>query len=279
MKRFRFRARCAEGASSDVYAALEAAAISAARANNAALWYIGRDLSGVFEDSAGTIPASVGAPVGLLRDRQYGVGNASGFHLSQATAAAKPVVVTLASGLLGWGLDGIDDHMPSTYRQLLGAGASTLIYSHDDSITGNSSFLFAESSSTSVAQLYSLAAFAAGTQDVRAFLRNDSNSAALNFVPYSVGGRAGAGVTAAVDSGTSIATYRNGASTITLPYSRSGSYTFNRLTLGASVRTSVQNFVGVRLGLVCSAPVAMSQADRQAIERFAAYLVGVAYAA
>ena len=82
-------------ASAGEYAQLEAEAIAAASANGAALWYIGRDLAGVFEDSGGTIQAGVGSPVGLLLDRQYGLGRASGYPATQATAANKPAVMVL----------------------------------------------------------------------------------------------------------------------------------------------------------------------------------------
>ena len=54
------------------------AAVSAARANNAALWYAGaeEDLAGfVYQDSTGTTPATGTAPVGLILDRSYGNGN------------------------------------------------------------------------------------------------------------------------------------------------------------------------------------------------------------
>jgi hypothetical protein len=58
-----------------LYNKLESAAISAARRNNAALWYVPPNLRGVYQDSAGTIAAQVDAPVGLVLDQQYGAGN------------------------------------------------------------------------------------------------------------------------------------------------------------------------------------------------------------
>lgn len=261
----------------DPYRALESAAIAAARANDAALWYIGRDLAGVFEDSAGNTPAVLGGPVGLLRDRQYGVGGMAGFHLSQATAAAKPMIITLASGLLGINFDGIDDHMPIAYRPMFAAGGSTLVYSHDASLIGNSSFLLAESNVSSNSQVYSLAGIAASGGDIGSFLRNDANVAQMSFLPVVASGRLGAGVTTVVDSGASILGVRNGSAGASVSYTRAGSYTFNRLTLCAAVRSSVLNWVGGRFGLVCSAPGVMPVSDRIAIERFAAYLVGVPY--
>jgi hypothetical protein len=58
--------------STNVYAALEAAAIAAARRNNAALWYIPDSLGGVYQDSAGSVVPALNASIGLLLDRSYG---------------------------------------------------------------------------------------------------------------------------------------------------------------------------------------------------------------
>lgn len=45
---------------------------SIARRYNSPLLAIEDDLSNVYQDSAGTLPATVGSPIGLLTDRSYG---------------------------------------------------------------------------------------------------------------------------------------------------------------------------------------------------------------
>ena len=262
-----------------LYAELEAAAIAAARANDAALWYIGRDLSGVFGDSYGTTPAVLGGPVGLWRDRQYGVGSGSGFHLSQATAAARPTVVTLASGLLGISFDGNSDYLVSTYRSLYAAGSSTLIYAHDQSLSSTGGGVFMEVAAASTTEFYTTSALPGGQTTVAAAIRNNSNVwLANNVTVLGAGGRTGAGVTTVTDTGSTITGRRNGVASAPVSYARSGSLSTDVLSVCATARTTPGNYVGGRFGLICSAPTAMSASHRAAIERFAAHLVGVAYA-
>lgn len=66
-------------------------------------WYDPSDLSTMFQDAAGTIPAVADGAIGLILDKS-GRGN----HLSQATAAAKPIL-RQAGGLYYLDFDGVDD--------------------------------------------------------------------------------------------------------------------------------------------------------------------------
>lgn len=66
-------------------------------------WYDPSDLSTMFQDSAGTIPAVVNQPVGRINDKS---GNAR--HAVQATTAAKPVL-RLVGGKYYLEFDGVDD--------------------------------------------------------------------------------------------------------------------------------------------------------------------------
>lgn len=51
------------------------------------VWYDPSDLTTMFQDTAGTIPAGFGEPVGLIRDK-----SGNGNHASQATATARPTL-------------------------------------------------------------------------------------------------------------------------------------------------------------------------------------------
>lgn len=90
--RTRFRARNTAYVK-DTYSKLEAAAIQAARRNNAALWYIPDSLAGVYQDASGTTLPALNAPIGLLLDRSYG------------TETLGPELLTnsdFSNGLTGW---------------------------------------------------------------------------------------------------------------------------------------------------------------------------------
>jgi hypothetical protein len=266
VSRFRFRARSARGAASDLYAELEAAAIAAARANNAALWYIGRDLAGVFEDSGGTVPATLGSPVGLWRDRQYGVGSASGYPASQATAANKPTVTALSTGYLGLSLDGINDNL-ATSSNFIGApsAAYTLIASAQHA---------SGASASGFRQIIS---------DGRGIRAEDSAFRVL----HSGTGRFGSATPGTFSPGathTVSATYAGGGGNLIMR--RNGSVDYSASTPAATVVSS-EVFIGQRnnsseywrgsIALACACAGVMSGAHRLAIERFAAHLIGVAY--
>ncbi len=252
----------------DPYRALESAAIAAARANNAALWYIGRDLAGVFEDSSGNTPAVLGGPIGAWRDRQYGVGGTSGFVASQATAASKPSVVALDSGYWGAAFDGANDFL-STETNFIGANISayTIIVSAKHSPV---------SGSLGIRQILC---------DGRGVGVADSSLRVL----HSGQGRYGSAMPGSLSPGvalTASATYAGNGGVLT--FRRNGVVDYSAASpVPTAVSPSV--FIGQRnntaewwwgdIALVCAASGAMSDAHRRAIERFAAHLMGVDYAA
>lgn len=267
MSRFRFRARSTRGAAADVYAELEAAAIAAARANNAALWYIGRNLAGVFEDSAGATQAVLGGPIGLWRDRQYGVGSASGFAASQATAANKPTLVALASGYIGASFDGVNDFL-STASNFIGANtaAYTLIASAQHSPS---------SGALGIRQIIC---------DGRGVGVADSSFRTL----HAGQGRYGLAAAGTLSPGvalTASATYAGSGGVLTMR--RNGAVDFTG-SVPVPVPVSSSVFIGQRnnsaeywwgsVALTSACSGVMPDADRVAIERFAALLIGTTYA-
>lgn len=108
-------------AAQTLYQQYEAAAIQAARANNASLWYVGNDPTGfVWQDSAGTVPATGTDPIGRLTDR------AGSNAATQSTAANKPTLELQANGYFWEKYDGVNDVMTDTLPASM-AGACTLI--------------------------------------------------------------------------------------------------------------------------------------------------------
>lgn len=70
-----------------------------------AAWYDPSDLSTLFQDSAGTTPVTAdGDPVGLMQDK-----SGNGHHLTQATAASRPLYKVDSSGNPYLLFDGTDD--------------------------------------------------------------------------------------------------------------------------------------------------------------------------
>jgi hypothetical protein len=78
-------------------------------ASDAGAWYDPSDLTSMFQDSAGTTPAAVDSPVGLLRDKS-GKGN----HASQATASKRPTL-RQAGALYYLEFDGTDDMLQAAF--------------------------------------------------------------------------------------------------------------------------------------------------------------------
>ena len=79
------------------------------------MWYDPSDPATLFEDSAGTVPASVGGPVARMLDKS-GRGN----HAVQSTAAARPILRQDGSGRRFLEFDGVDDRLSSTIAISLG---------------------------------------------------------------------------------------------------------------------------------------------------------------
>jgi hypothetical protein len=71
-------------------------------------WYDPSDLASMFQDTAASVPAAVGAAVARINDRS-GRGN----HAGQPAAAARPVLRRDAGGRLYLDFDGVDDRLVS----------------------------------------------------------------------------------------------------------------------------------------------------------------------
>ncbi len=262
-------ARASGSVQQDTYAILEAAAIAAARANNAALWYIGRDLSGVFEDSAGTVPAAVGSPVGLWRDRQYGVGSSSGYHASQSTAANKPSVVGLGSGYWGAALDGTNDFLATATNPI---GPNVAAYT-----------MIAAAQHSSAAPAISQRQIIC---DGRGLGVADSSLRVL----HAGAGRFGVDTPGTLSPGvalTASATYagsggtlilrRNGAIDISTAAAVPAPSTVISSGVLIGARTTSTEFWSGTIALACACAGVMPDEHRMAIERFASCLIGSEY--
>lgn len=70
------------------------------------VWYDPSDLSSMFQDSAGTTPATVGSVVGRINDK-----SGNGFNALQTTTASKPTLQQDSNGKYFLLFDGLDDFL------------------------------------------------------------------------------------------------------------------------------------------------------------------------
>lgn len=76
------------------------------RQGRAGAWFDASDPATLFQDSAGTVPAGIGDPVGRIADKSGG-----GRHAVQAVAAARPVLRKDMAGRRYLEFDGVDDYL------------------------------------------------------------------------------------------------------------------------------------------------------------------------
>lgn len=249
------------------YAALEAAAVAAATAAGATLWYIKPDLSNVWQDSAGTTPVTA---VGQTVSRVTAV--AGSVALSQATATAAPTLTRTPGGHYAMLFDGVDDFIQA---------ASTIWTVTTDNITAVAAGIPAETATN------------------RVFLHCGTSAATLRF-PYlgvnatdvgTASWRDDAGATLMQIDGTLNLSDRplvlsatkvtndkklltNGVQEGATDTGVLGTVSPTRLRIG-SASTTTGHFQGP-IALVCAGKT-MTDTQRQAIERFGALLVGASY--
>jgi hypothetical protein len=267
-------ARVSGGSAPSQYTTLKTAALTAATANSASLWFLGNasDLIGnVFTDSGGTIQASVGNTVGYLKDR-----NGNTFPATQSTAGAQPTIIALASGYYALALNG--SQALTSGRAFPQSSDHTVIGVASNVDTAASHTLFATSTTSTVVP---------GDLGFIRFPQLRFQPGMLPDVQYAADGTplypeiTGSAVSSslpppisAIKTGPNLVLWVNnvnvGTTTVAV-----GTKTFNISQIGA-IPPLVETMLG-NIALICAAPVAMSNADRQSIEAFGAFLTGVSY--
>lgn len=246
---------------------LRDAAQAAALANGASLWYAGRqqDLAGfVFQDSAGTTPATGTDPIGQLKDRT------GSFNATQATAANKPTLELQANGYYGMRFDGTNDSVDVPVFAV-DINSNTVIAAANNTSGAIDRVLFNQRSAGNsiVANLgYSTGRPLYVQRSDAAGVRAATDAATRLNGPFVLTGENG--------SASGIVIRVNGATQATGTYVSLAPSTPTAASIGSAAVLGSNFFVGL-LWLVCVSPVQMPDADRIAIERFAALLSGAAY--
>ena len=247
------------------YATLKAAALAAATANNASLWFLGNasDLTGnVFTDAAGTIQAGAGSQVGYLKDR-----NGNTYPQTQSTVISCPTIALNGAGYYVLALSG--SQLLTSGRVFTQAQNSTVIGVAGAYDNSASRTIFGVGDNSSNYNSYPQLALNNGVPAARftsdAGDNTVSGSAVSNTLPPPI---------AVVKTGTTAVLWVKGVSTATIT-SPTGSASMTAGNIGAF--PTQNNLMNGQIALVCAAPVAMSNADRQSIEAFGALLTGTAY--
>lgn len=249
---------------------LESAAVAAAVRNNAALWYVPQNLAGVWQDDAGTIPATLGSPVGRLNDI------AMSWHATQSTTANKPTLAQLANGKYALSFDGTSDHLRHSLTAV-GYNSCTLICAGIATATAGDrtmhSIRSSSNTNTIVAQMWTTGGNAGPRYAHR---RADASNLEM---PTASGNRTTPFVASANSTGAARTLHIDGVSAATSANVTSAT-SADQAAIGAAIGLGVAPaFWQGQISLVCLSPAAMPDVDRIAIERFAASIVGATYAA
>lgn len=213
----------------------------------------------------------VGANSGFVVTWYDQSGNAR--HVTQATQADQPRIVNagtvdVLNGAPTVVFNGTSQHIFNTSPFMYAAGAATICAVISGTGNSNGTILVGESSASTNAPVYGFGGQqGAAPSSSAVFARNDANTQFLGL---------GTAILANVfdgvmrplqyrDSGTAVEVFRNGASASSA-YTRSGSLTLNRFTIGALIRTTVSFWMGASISEVICFTSALSTSDRTAID-------------
>jgi hypothetical protein len=108
-------------------------------------WYDPSDLTTMFQDAAGTTPVTAaGQPVGLILDK-----SGNGYHASQSTSTARPLLQIDGSGNYYLAFDGVDDYLSTSAIDLTGTDKVTMFTGA--LVTSSAVAVYIETNTTAVA--------------------------------------------------------------------------------------------------------------------------------
>lgn len=178
-------------------------------------------------------------------------------------------------------IDGTDDWMDITYRDYFASGAYTYIASWWGPVTGNSSFVMAQSSTSSTNPVVSPLFLPSSSINAALFERGDTGTTGLTGTTFATGALSRSNVVELLQVSSPISNFKGwlkGVLDRNINYSRvSESITTNKITFGAAQRTTTSGFAKGTFALQCWGPSNMPEADKKAIAKFAAFLVGEPY--
>lgn len=256
-------------------AALESAAQAAATAEGAILLYVKSDFSNAFQaDGVTHVTANDGSQVlGKLIE----AGTVTGLQLSQGTALACPSVKPATTYLIDqrpvMNFDGVNTVLNGSVAFFASGGQMTVIASGIPANAGTTQDFVSAGSSTGTPKWPRLQASAAKLASC--VWQTDTTTATIT------GATATGGfpmvITATRDVSGNKKLFVNGLQDGATDSTVDGAIaSMSRLRVGGNTASNTPTFTGP-IGLLCFKAGTMSSANQQAIERFAAYLVGAGY--
>jgi hypothetical protein len=254
-------------------AGLEAAAIAAATAAGAWLFYVKADLSNVWSDVGATTHPAIGAKVARLDPV---VGSSTTLNLQQATGANQPTLVQAATPYLidqrpVLSFDGATSYLSGSSIFFASGDDMTVIGASIPANTGTVQVLIEDGTSNSTVH-YPRLGFLATKVPVATWEGDDAVVNSCTGVTSTGGFPC---VMSAVKAGANKQLFVNGVQDGATNTGTVGAATITRLRVGAT-SVNIPNFNGP-VALVCVCKAGMTAAQRQAIELFGAYLVGAGY--
>ncbi len=249
-------------------AVLESLCFSLAAQYGISYYYVPSDFSGLYSDSAASVPFVAGDTVGSVVDSQFGAQNrklgssALGSLASQSVAGSRPTVTATAPGRFGFLFDGSDDGLLTTHATPAASG-ETLIVGYQRGTAGTAD--------TPVARTNAL-----GTQGTRVNVTNgnvwryQNQAGATTTVNLASAG----GTAAFVCSGTSTGTSQVGR--VNGQRAGTAAGTFTPASTGVSIGIDgdlTQPASGI-ISLAAYAPIVLPDEVMLVFERFAAYQLG-----
>lgn len=171
--------------------------------------------------------------------------------------------------------DGVDDYLNLPYMGLYAGGSASIITGRDALSQATDTYIISERSTTDVNPKYYPSRQLSSGGNMDSYITDNAGTVVLDTTGSAFGGASNAVIRSVIDAGNSIKLLKNGAVAASDNYTRGGTLTLNKTTIGASVSTTTSNYAKMKLYGLLITKSALSDAQRIACERYAASKAGV----
>ena len=166
--------------------------------------------------------------------------------------------------------EGVDDFYNLPFMNLYGNGACSIVAARDAISQATDTYVISERSTTDVDPKYFPSRQLASGGNMDSYIVSDEGTVRLDTTGSAFSGAKLAAIRSVVDSGSNIKLFKDGAVVADDNYTRAGTLTLNKTTLGASVSTTTSNYANMRLYGLIVTKSALSDTDRRRCEQFLA---------
>ena len=171
--------------------------------------------------------------------------------------------------------DGVDDYFNLPYMGLYGGGSASIVCARDAVSQATDTYIISERSTTDIDPKYFPSRQLANAGNMDAYISDDAGAAVLDTVGSPFSGVANAVIRSIVDSGNNLKLFKNGVLAANDNYTRAGTLTLNKTTIGASVSTTTSNYAAMKLYGLIITKSALTDSQRVACERYLGRKSGV----